>query len=137
MKGWDGKLYLALNELFPCVENSTDSETLFFSRADFRTTRRSSGGAGADDVGCVERARKDAGIEQPIYFSACTTDGKRLWAVRYSSNNVSRTQYHSCNIHAFSCLDARSGTSLNFDDIRTKVGINLSVMCSCCIHVLD
>ncbi len=51
-------------------------------------------------MGHVERARKAAGIEQPIQFSACTTDGSRLWTVRYSSGNQSRTQYHSRHIHA-------------------------------------
>jgi glutamine amidotransferase len=51
-------------------------------------------------MGHVECARKAAGIEKPIYFSACTTDGKRFWSVRYSSNNQSRTQYHSRHIHA-------------------------------------
>ena len=39
------------------------------------------------------------------YFSACTTDGKRLWSVRYSSNNESRTQYHSRHIHALRDID--------------------------------
>ena len=59
----------------------------------------------ARTMGHVERAKTAAGIEQPIYFSACTTDGKRLWSVRYSSNNESRTQYHSRHIHALREID--------------------------------
>ena len=86
-------------ELFSSIEGSSDSETLFFLALTFGL-RDDPPAALARTMGYVERARKDAGIETPIFFSACTTDGKRLWAVRYSSNNQSRTQYHSRHIHA-------------------------------------
>lgn len=86
-------------ELFPCIEGSTDSETLFYLAITFGL-RDDPPQALARTIGHVERARKTAGIEQPIYFSACVTDGERLWAVRYSSNSASRTLYHSRHIHA-------------------------------------
>jgi glutamine amidotransferase len=86
-------------ELFSCIEGSTDSETLFFLALTFGL-RDDPPGAMARMMGHVERARNDAGIERPIFFSGCATDGKRLWTVRYSSNNESRTQYHSRHIHA-------------------------------------
>jgi glutamine amidotransferase len=91
-------------ELFPSIEGSADSETLFFLALTFGL-REDPPAALARTMGHVERARKDARIEQPIFFSACTTDGKRLWAVRYSSNNASRTLYHSRHIHALRELD--------------------------------
>ena len=93
-------------ELFPCIEGSTDSETLFFLALTFGL-RDDPPAALARMMGHVERAREAAGIEQPIYFSACTTDGRRLWAVRYSSNHDSRTLYHSCHIHALRDLDGQ------------------------------
>ena len=90
--------------LFPFIEGSTDSETLFFLALTFGL-RDDPPAAPARTMGHVEHARKQAGIEQPIFFSACMTDGKRLWAVRYSSNHESRTQYHSCHIHALRDID--------------------------------
>ena len=86
-------------ELFPSIGGSTDSETLFFLALTFGL-RDDPSAALARTMGHVERAREAAGIQQPIQFSACTTDGSQLWAVRYSSNNQSRTQYHSRHIHA-------------------------------------
>jgi predicted glutamine amidotransferase len=59
----------------------------------------------ARTLGHIERVRVSRGIEQPISFSACTTDGRRLWAVRYSSNGHSRTLYHSCHLHALHDID--------------------------------
>jgi len=86
-------------DLFPFIQGSTDSETLFFLALTFGL-RDDPPSAMAATMGYVERARKAAGIEKPIFFSACATDGRRLWAVRYSSNGQSRTQYHSRHIHA-------------------------------------
>ena len=91
-------------DLFPFIQGSTDSETLFFLALTFGL-REDPPAALARTMERVERARKDAGIERPIFFSACTTDGKRLWSVRYSSNNQSRTQYHSRHIHALRDVD--------------------------------
>ena len=91
-------------DLFPYVEGSTDSETLFFLALTFglrddplRALQRT--------IGHVERARKQTGIEKPVFFSAATTDGKRLWAVRYSSNSQSRTLYHSRHLDALRQVD--------------------------------
>jgi glutamine amidotransferase len=91
-------------ELFPYIEGSTDSEMLFFLALSFGL-RDDPPTALARTLGYVERARKAAGIEQPIFFSACTTDGTRLWAVRYSSSNASRTLYHSRHTHALRQID--------------------------------
>jgi glutamine amidotransferase len=56
-------------------------------------------------MGYVTGALEKAGIDLPFFFSACVTDGERLWAVRYSSNHQSRTLYHSCHIHALKEVD--------------------------------
>ncbi len=86
-------------QLFPHIAGSTDSEALFFLALTFGL-RDDPPAALARTMGHVERARQAAGIKQPIQFSACTTDGSRLWTVRYSSCSQSRTQYHSRHIHA-------------------------------------
>ena len=66
-------------KLFPFIEGSTDSETLFFLALTFGL-RDDPPATLARTMGHVEHAREQAGIEQPIFFSACMTDGKRLWA---------------------------------------------------------
>lgn len=86
-------------ELFPFLQGSTDSETLFFLALTFGL-QSDPLAALSRTVGYVERARESAGIDQPVQFSICTSDGSRLWTVRYSSGNQSRTQYHSRHIHA-------------------------------------
>jgi predicted glutamine amidotransferase len=86
-------------DLFPSIEGSTDSEALFYLALTFGL-RDDPPAALARTIGHVERARKAAGIEPPIEVSACVADGSRLWSVRYSSDNQSRTQYHSRHIHA-------------------------------------
>ncbi|HAW27722.1 MAG TPA: class II glutamine amidotransferase, partial [Planctomycetaceae bacterium] len=59
----------------------------------------------ARTIGHVEQARQAAGIVGAIYFSACVSDGERIWAVRYSSNRQSRTLYHSSHLRALHDLD--------------------------------
>jgi len=86
-------------ELFPSIEGSTDSETLFYLALTFGL-RADPPAALARTIGHVERVRADAGVDLPIFFSACVTDGRRIWAVRYSSHCESRTLYHSRNLHA-------------------------------------
>ncbi len=90
--------------LFPHIGGFTDSETLFFLALTFGL-RDDPAGALARTIGHVERARAAAGIERPVFFSACATDGDRLWAVRYSSHGQSRTLYHSTHPHALRAVD--------------------------------
>ncbi|NVK40365.1 MAG: class II glutamine amidotransferase [Oceanospirillaceae bacterium] len=86
-------------DLFPDILGSTDSESLFFLALTFGL-EDDPPTALARTIGRVERARADAGIERPIFFSACVANGDRLWAVRYSSHGQSRTLYHSTHINA-------------------------------------
>lgn len=91
-------------ELFPHIGGSTDSETLFFLALTFGL-RDGPPAALSRMIGHVERVRESAGIEPPLYFTACVTDGQQLWAVRYSSINKSRTLYHSRHAHALRDID--------------------------------
>ena len=85
--------------LFPLLTGSTDSEVLFFLALSLGL-QEDPPRALARLVGHVERVRHESGIDTPFTFSACTTDGRELWAVRFSSDNHSRTLYHSRHIHA-------------------------------------
>ena len=91
-------------DLFGSIGGSTNSETLFFLALTFGL-RDDPAAALARTMGFVERAREEAGIEKPVFFSACATDGRRLWAVRYSSHGASRTLYHSLHPHALRQVD--------------------------------
>lgn len=90
--------------LFPHLLGSTDSETLFYLALTYGLADDPAA-ALAKTIGHAERARRDAGIKESITFSACTTDGKRLWAVRYSSHQQSPTLYHSRHTRALHDLD--------------------------------
>ncbi|MCH2116984.1 MAG: class II glutamine amidotransferase [Pirellulales bacterium] len=94
--------------LFPYIEGSTDSEILFFLALTFGL-QKDPPAALSRTMGYVTRAVEAAGINLPFFFSACVTDGERLWAVRYSSNHQSRTLYHSCHIHALKEVDGTYG----------------------------
>lgn len=91
-------------DLFPDIDGSTDSETLFFLALTYGLDDDPAAALAAA-IGRVERARTDAGVERPIFFSACAANGERLWAVRYSSHGQSRTLYHSTHIHALREVD--------------------------------
>jgi glutamine amidotransferase len=55
-------------------------------------------------VGRVECLRAEAGIARAFTFSAAATDGERVFAVRYSSDQNSPTLYHSRHMHALCAL---------------------------------
>ena len=90
-------------DLYPHIEGSTDSETLFFL-ALTHGLAEDPPSALARTIGMVERAKVAEGIDQPTFFSACATNGDGLWAVRYSSQGQSRSLYHSKHIHALRAL---------------------------------
>lgn len=86
-------------ELFPHMKGSTDSEVLFFLALTFGL-RDDPLPALSQTIRHVERVCRETHLEAPVYFSACLSDGSRLWTVRYASDNDSPTQYHSRHIHA-------------------------------------
>jgi hypothetical protein len=44
-------------------------------------------------VGFVEKTGHDHGVELPIQMTVATTDGRSIWAFRYSSEGDSRSLY--------------------------------------------
>ena len=85
--------------LYPDIDGSTDSETLFFLALSFglmddppRAVERA--------VGFVEDAGRRYGVEHPIQMTVATTDGSSIWAFRYSSEGQSRTLFYSTKVAA-------------------------------------
>ena len=91
-------LALAVDEsLYASMEGSTDSEMLFYLALTF----------GLEDdppnavermVGFVEDVGHRHGTEHPIQMTIGTTDGKSVWAFRYSSERKSRSLYFSTDL---------------------------------------
>ena len=91
-------LVLAIDpELYPFIEGSTDSEVFFYLALTL--------GLEGDPPAAVERAVgliEDVGrrheVEHPIQMTVATTDGRRLWAFRYSSEGDSRSLFYSTRV---------------------------------------
>lgn len=83
--------------LYPSIEGSTDSETMFYLALTFGL-HDDPGGAVARMVGLVEATGRQHGIEHPIQMTVATSDGERLWAFRYSSEHRSRSLFHSTEV---------------------------------------
>jgi predicted glutamine amidotransferase len=94
------ELALAVDEsLYPFIEGSTDSELLFY----LALTLGLEGdppGAVERMVGLVEEAGRRHGIEHPLQMTIATSDGKSVWAFRYSSEGKSRSLYFSTDMRA-------------------------------------
>jgi predicted glutamine amidotransferase len=81
-------------ELYPFIEGSTDSETLFYLALTFGL-ETDPPGAVARAVGFVEATGRAHDVEHPIQMTIATTDGEKLWAFRYSSEHDSRSLFFS------------------------------------------
>ena len=93
-------LMLAIDPpLFPDVEGSTDSETLFFLALTFGLMDDPPG-AVERAVGLVEDVGHRHGIEHPIQMTVATSDGSSIWAFRYSSAGRSRSLFYSTDVVA-------------------------------------
>ncbi len=115
-------LVLAVDDsLFTSLEGTTDSETMFYLALTF--------GLEADPVGAVERmvgfvedAGHVAGVEHPIQMTVATTDGRSIWAFRYSSEGDSRSLYFSTRMDALKAMypDSKEIAALG-DETRAVV----------------
>jgi len=84
-------------ERFPEIEGSTDSE-MFFQLALTAGLEDDPPLAVARAVGLIEEVGRAHGVTFPIQMTVATTDGKRTWAFRYSSEGRSRSLFHSTDI---------------------------------------
>ena len=83
--------------LYPEIEGTTDSETLFHLALTF----------GLEDdpptavqraIGLVESVGRKHGVEYPFQGTIATTDGESVWAFRYSSEGKSRSLFFSTDL---------------------------------------
>ena len=89
--------------LFPAIEGTTDSETMFFLALTFGL-EDDPPGAVERMVGFVEETGRRHGVEHPMQMTVATSDGERLWAFRYSSEGDSRTLYYSTRLDQLRAL---------------------------------
>lgn len=88
-------LVLAIDEsLFPKIEGTTDSETLFYLALTFGLDHDPPG-AVARTVGFVEKTGREHGIDYPFQGTIATSDGATIWAFRYSSIGQTRSLFFS------------------------------------------
>lgn len=92
------ELALAVDEsLYTSIEGSTDSELMFYLALTLGL-EDDPPGAVERMVGLVEEVGRRHGIENPIQMTIATTDGKSVWAFRYSSEGRSRSLYYSTDM---------------------------------------
>jgi predicted glutamine amidotransferase len=85
------------DELFPFIEGTTDSETMFYLALTFGL-EEDPAGAVERMVGFVEATGRRHGIEHPIQMTVVTSNGSGLWAFRYSSERNSRSLFFSTRV---------------------------------------
>jgi len=83
--------------LYPEIEGSTDSE-LFFFLALTLGLRDDPPAAVAQAVGLIEEVGRENGVDEPIQMTVATTDGRSVWAFRYSSEGKSRSLFYSTDV---------------------------------------
>jgi predicted glutamine amidotransferase len=91
-------------DLYPCIEGNADTELCFYLALTYGL-EDDPPAALAKMVTRVEQARVDHGIEQPFRATMATTNGEKIWAVRYSSNRQSKSMYYSDDVRTLHLPD--------------------------------
>jgi len=84
-------------ELYPDIEGTTDTELLFYLALTYGLAHDAPA-AVARAVGVVEEAAARHGVAYPMQGTMAATDGRTLYAVRYSSEGRSRSLFHSTDV---------------------------------------
>jgi predicted glutamine amidotransferase len=94
------KLVLAIDPaLYPFIQGSTDSETMFYLALTFGLDQEPIP-ALERMAGYIEQIAREQRIENPVQMTLGVADGSRLYAVRYSSEGNSRSLFHSASLAA-------------------------------------
>lgn len=97
-------LLLAVDaDLFPHIEGSTDSETMFYLALTLGL-EEDPPAAVARMAGLVERTGRAHGVPDPLQMTVAVTDGESLWAFRYSSRRESRSLFYSTRVDTLRSL---------------------------------
>ena len=83
--------------LFPFIEGSSDTEMFFFLALSFGL-ERDPVAAVERAVGFIEGSCRNHGIEEPMRMSVATSDGKSIWAFRYSTAGVPPSLFYSTKV---------------------------------------
>jgi glutamine amidotransferase len=83
--------------LYAEIEGTTDTEVFFHLALTFGL-EDDPPGAVERAVGFIEKTGREKGVEDPIQMTVATTDGRSLWAFRYSSEGNSRSLFYSTNV---------------------------------------
>ena len=83
--------------LYPAIEGSTDSEIFFFLALTLGL-QHDPPAAVEHSVGLIESIGRRHGVEHPIQMTVATTDGRSVWAFRYSSEGTSRSLFYSTRV---------------------------------------
>jgi glutamine amidotransferase len=109
-------LVLAINpELFPEIEGTTDSETLFHLALTFGL-EEDPPAAVERAIGLVELLGREHAVEYPFQGTIATTDGESIWAFRYSSEGKSRSLFFSTDVRTLRALYPDNELLRQFDD---------------------
>ena len=91
-------LALAVDEsLYTSIEGSTDSELLFYLALTLGL-EDDPPGAVERMIGLVEKSGRLHGTEHPLQMTIATSNGRSVWAFRYSSERRSRSLYFSTDL---------------------------------------
>jgi len=116
-------LLLAIDDsLFTSLEGTTDSEAMFYLALTFGL-EEDPVAAVERMVGLVERTGRDHGVELPVQMTIATTDGKSVWAFRYSSEGESRSLYFSTRMDDLKALYPESAELASLSD-ETRVVVS-------------
>ena len=109
-------LVLAIDpDLYPEIEGTTDSETLFHLALTFGL-KENPPEAVARAIGFVESVGREHGVEYPFQGTIATTDGESIWAFRYSSEGESRSLFFSTDVRALRALYPENELLQQLDD---------------------
>lgn len=126
-------LMLAVSpELYGEIRGTTDSEIMFYLALTCGLEQDVHGGV-ARMAALVEKIGREHGIDHPLQMSLGISDGRCLYAFRYSTEGRSRTLYHSASIEAVAQIAPR--VSRFSPDARAVVSEPLSDLAGAWIEV--
>jgi glutamine amidotransferase len=109
-------LVLAVDpELYPEIEGTTDSETLFHLALTFGL-EEDPPTAVQRAMGLVETVGRRHGVEYPFQGTIATTDGECIWAFRYSSEGSSRSLFFSTDVRTLRAMYPENELLRKVDD---------------------
>ena len=90
-------------KLFNNIEGTTDSEIMFNLALTFGLKKEPKA-ALERMTGLIEKIGRSQGVSNPVQMTLGLTNGEQLFAVRYSSENQSRSLYHSNSMQSLQQL---------------------------------